>query len=328
MPGEDVVVLDNLSTGFALGGRAGGPLVVGDVRRPGAGRRSWSRARRRRHHPFRRLDRGAGIGRRSARLLPQQHRQVARPDRAAVASRRARTSSSPRPRRSTACPPRIPVGEDARCWRPISPYGRSKLMTEMMLPMRRARTCLSLCGAALLQRRRRRPAGPRRPVDAARHPSDQGRQRDALGERAHLEVFGTDYPTPDGTCIRDYIHVTDLVRAHVLALDHLRAGGECRRSTAATAGLFGARRDRRGEARLGRRFRGAHGAAPRRRPASIGGRRHSHPRWPRLAATTCRSGPDRWRRRAGNSSLRPASPSPDPRSLPQPWMSPRCPSTA
>jgi UDP-glucose 4-epimerase len=48
----------------------------------------------------------------------------------------------------------------------------------------------------------------------------------ALGERPYLEVFGTDYPTPDGTCIRDYIHVSDLVRAHLDALRYLRAGGK------------------------------------------------------------------------------------------------------
>src|SRR5262249_36573994 len=47
----------------------------------------------------------------------------------------------------------------------------------------------------------------------------------ALGKRAKIEVFGTDYPTPDGTCIRDYIHVADLVRAHADALAYLRAGG-------------------------------------------------------------------------------------------------------
>jgi UDP-glucose 4-epimerase len=47
----------------------------------------------------------------------------------------------------------------------------------------------------------------------------------ALGQRDRLDVFGTDYPTPDGTCIRDYIHVTDLARAHRAALDHLRSGG-------------------------------------------------------------------------------------------------------
>jgi UDP-glucose 4-epimerase len=48
----------------------------------------------------------------------------------------------------------------------------------------------------------------------------------ALRERPYLEVFGTDYPTADGTCIRDYIHVTDLVHAHLDALRYLRAGGK------------------------------------------------------------------------------------------------------
>src|SRR5206468_5423257 len=47
----------------------------------------------------------------------------------------------------------------------------------------------------------------------------------ALGSRPKMNVFGTDYPTPDGTCIRDYIHVSDLVRAHLDALNYLRAGG-------------------------------------------------------------------------------------------------------
>jgi UDP-glucose 4-epimerase len=48
----------------------------------------------------------------------------------------------------------------------------------------------------------------------------------ALDKRAYLEVFGTDYPTADGTCIRDYIHVSDLARAHTAALRHLRSGGK------------------------------------------------------------------------------------------------------
>jgi UDP-glucose 4-epimerase len=48
----------------------------------------------------------------------------------------------------------------------------------------------------------------------------------ALGQRPYLEVFGTDYPTPDGTCVRDYIHVSDLTRAHLDALRYLRAGGK------------------------------------------------------------------------------------------------------
>ena len=50
----------------------------------------------------------------------------------------------------------------------------------------------------------------------------------ALGQRPSISVYGTDYPTPDGTCVRDYIHVTDLAAAHVLASEHLMAGGDSR----------------------------------------------------------------------------------------------------
>jgi UDP-glucose 4-epimerase len=48
----------------------------------------------------------------------------------------------------------------------------------------------------------------------------------ALGRAKHLDIFGTDYPTHDGTAVRDYIHVSDLVEAHLLSLDHLRNGGK------------------------------------------------------------------------------------------------------
>ena len=48
----------------------------------------------------------------------------------------------------------------------------------------------------------------------------------AKGEREHIKIFGTDYETPDGTCIRDYIHVDDLSKAHILALEYLLSGGK------------------------------------------------------------------------------------------------------
>ena len=72
----------------------------------------------------------------------------------------------------------------------------------------------------------------------------------ALGLRPKMEVFGTDYPTPDGTCIRDYIHVSDLVRAHSDALAYLRAGGESRHAQLRLwPRLLRARSDRGGQAR-------------------------------------------------------------------------------
>jgi len=71
---------------------------------------------------------------------------------------------------------------------------------------------------------------------------------------APLRVFGEDYPTPDGTCLRDYIHVTDLAQAHVLALQHLEAGGASGRSTGQRAAVLreGRRRRRRTGERAGR----------------------------------------------------------------------------
>lgn len=121
--------------------------------------------------------------------------------------------------------------ESEQCWEdtptaPINPYGMSKLMTEHMLrdlgsagAMRyvilryfnvagsdpECRIGQSTPGATLLIK------------VAAEH---------AMGKRDALYIFGTDYPTPDGTGIRDYIHVEDLADAHLKALDHLRAGGE------------------------------------------------------------------------------------------------------
>ena len=122
------------------------------------------------------------------------------------------------------------IPDDEQCWedtptRPINPYGMSKLMTEHMLRDLGAASDLryvilryfnvagsdpegrigqSTPGATLLMK------------VAAEH---------AVGKRDALYVFGTDYPTPDGTGVRDYIHVEDLADAHLKALEYLRAGG-------------------------------------------------------------------------------------------------------
>jgi UDP-glucose 4-epimerase len=121
-------------------------------------------------------------------------------------------------------PAMLPVREDAPT-RPMSPYGTSKLMSEIMLHDVAAAHDLryvilryfNVAGADPRQR-----TGQSTP--AATHLLKVGVET-ALGMRAKLDVYGTDYPTPDGTCIRDYIHVSDLARAHSAALAHLRRGG-------------------------------------------------------------------------------------------------------
>jgi UDP-glucose 4-epimerase len=117
-----------------------------------------------------------------------------------------------------------PVSENATL-RPNSPYGTSKLMTELML--RDASEAHDFQYAAL---RYFNVAGADpegrvgQSVESATHLIKVAAEA-ATGKRNHLSIFGTDYPTADGTCIRDYIHVSDLVDAHYLALKRLRAGG-------------------------------------------------------------------------------------------------------
>jgi UDP-glucose 4-epimerase len=117
-----------------------------------------------------------------------------------------------------------PVREDSPTV-PISPYGRSKLMVEWILEdVARAHSLryavlryFNVAGADPKGR-----AGQSTPN--ATHLIKVAAQT-ALGRRPGMEVFGTDYPTPDGSCLRDYIHVTDLAQAHLDALTYLRGGG-------------------------------------------------------------------------------------------------------
>jgi UDP-glucose 4-epimerase len=121
-------------------------------------------------------------------------------------------------------PLRIPVKEDDATV-PMSPYGSSKLMTEIML-----RDAGAAHGLRYLILRYFNVAG----ADPAMRTGQSTARathlirvavETALGRRPKIEVFGADYQTPDGTCIRDYIHVSDLVRAHQEALHYLREGG-------------------------------------------------------------------------------------------------------
>lgn len=108
---------------------------------------------------------------------------------------------------------------------PINPYGTSKLMSEWMLRDVSAATSLrhvvlryfNVAGSDPLARIGQSTRKATLLVKVACEAS--------LGKRGHLSVFGTDYPTPDGTGIRDYIHVSDLARAHLHAVDYLRDGG-------------------------------------------------------------------------------------------------------
>ncbi|POR50904.1 UDP-glucose 4-epimerase GalE [Bosea psychrotolerans] len=121
-------------------------------------------------------------------------------------------------------PPVSPVPEDIAL-NPINPYGRSKLMSEWMLGDVARAFPLTYVALRYFNVAGADPKGRSgQSTPNATHLIKVACQA-ALGQRAGLEVFGTDYPTPDGTCVRDYIHVTDLARAHLSALDHLRAAG-------------------------------------------------------------------------------------------------------
>jgi UDP-glucose 4-epimerase len=122
-------------------------------------------------------------------------------------------------------PAQNPVTEDAAP-NPMSPYGRSKLMVEWMLDdVARAHGLryailryFNVCGADPAGRSGQSTANATHLIKVA--------VQAALGLRAGMEVFGTDYPTPDGTCLRDYIQVSDLIQAHMDALARLRSGGD------------------------------------------------------------------------------------------------------
>lgn len=121
-------------------------------------------------------------------------------------------------------PKTLPIDEDTP-QQPINPYGRSKRMVEQMLqdigavsPLRSvALRYFNACGT-----------DPDGEIGENHDPETHLLPlaiNAALGLGPQLQVFGTDYPTPDGTCIRDYIHVTDLADAHVRALSYLEKGG-------------------------------------------------------------------------------------------------------
>jgi UDP-glucose 4-epimerase len=119
-------------------------------------------------------------------------------------------------------PDRVPVEEDDPK-EPINPYGASKLMTERMLADCSAAYPLNFGALRYFNVSGADPKGRAGQSGKGSTHLIKVAVEAASGKRSHVDVFGTDYPTPDGTCIRDYIHVSDLADAHVLALDRLIA---------------------------------------------------------------------------------------------------------
>lgn len=118
-----------------------------------------------------------------------------------------------------------PVTEEA-VKAPISPYGTSKLMTEYMLRDTAIATDLNYVALRYFNVAGADPKGRAgQSTPKATHLIKVASEI-IHGTRTEMNVFGTDYPTPDGSCIRDYIHVSDLATAHCIALDHLQSGGE------------------------------------------------------------------------------------------------------
>jgi UDP-glucose 4-epimerase len=222
--GEEVVVIDNLSTGFDWAVQAPEALVVGDIADEAL------------------LDRV--IAERNVEAVIHFAGSIVVPE-SVVDPLKYYLNNTARSRTliercvkggvrhfifsSTAAvygmPGRSPVGENEPL-APMSPYGRSKLMTEWMLRdvadahemTYAALRYFNVAGADPEGRIGQSTANATHLIKVA--------CQTALGQRPYIEVFGEDYPTPDGTCIRDYIHVSDLAAAHTAALNHLRRGGE------------------------------------------------------------------------------------------------------
>ncbi|HUD95209.1 UDP-glucose 4-epimerase GalE [Sphingobium sp.] len=110
--------------------------------------------------------------------------------------------------------------------RPINPYGMSKLMTEYMLRDVAAAHPINFCALRYFNVAGADPEGRTGQSTAGATHLIKVAVEAALGKRSHVSVFGTDFDTPDGTGVRDYIHVSDLANAHVLALEALIANRE------------------------------------------------------------------------------------------------------
>ena len=189
--------------------------------------------------------------------------------------------SSFRPRaRCTAVPEHVPITEDTRC-QPVNPYGESKLFFERILDSYSRAYGLRAVALRYFNAAGADESGEIGELHLPETHLIPLALEAAAGLRPHLEVFGNDHPTSDGTCIRDYIHVTDLAEAHALAVEFLQRQ---------TGGAFTALNLGTGEGSRSSRLR--HGRAghvtsassPHRRPP--GGRPSEPGRRSRASSTT------------------------------------------
>jgi UDP-glucose 4-epimerase len=122
--------------------------------------------------------------------------------------------------------PDDPLADEQTQLDPINPYGTSKLMSEWML---RDLSAAGQMTHVALRYFNVAGSDPRGRVGQSTRQATlliKVACEAAVGKREHVSIFGTDYPTPDGTGVRDYIHVDDLANAHIRALEYLRAGGD------------------------------------------------------------------------------------------------------
>jgi UDP-glucose 4-epimerase len=221
--GESVVVIDNLSTGFSSFVPEGVPLFIGD-----AGDENLVDATISQHGVESIIHfAGSVVVPESVRdpLLYYRNNTMTTRGLLNVAVKRgvSRFIFS-----STAAvygdPDQVPVPETART-RPLSPYGSSKLMTEIMLHDVASAHGMSYVALRYFNVGGADPSARIGLATAGATHLLKIAMEVATGQRAKIDVYGTDYPTPDGSCIRDFIHVADLAQAHRSALAYLRSGG-------------------------------------------------------------------------------------------------------
>jgi UDP-glucose 4-epimerase len=221
--GESVVVIDNLSTGFSQFLPQGVPLFIGD-----AGDENLVEGVIAAHGVESIIHFAGSV------VVPESMRDPLAYYRNNTMTTRSllnatvKTGVSHFIFSSTAAvygnPDQVPVPESAPT-RPLSPYGSSKLMAEIML-----HDTASAYGMSYVALRYFNVAGadPQARMGLATVGATHLLKiavEAATGQRTKIDVFGTDYPTPDGSCIRDFIHVSDLAQAHRAALSYLRTGG-------------------------------------------------------------------------------------------------------